>query len=309
MFERYKHRALKTEETKPPLTDVPNVRLGRPLVICPGWNTERYKFRHLVHKLEASGENGHAVYLQRGQAYADCECTKKLELSQIPSNTKIFVCEWDSIKAAPDVTAPQLAENLEAVQHLTGAERVDLVGYSMGGLAGRKYLDNGGDAVGRFLMLGTPNQGTRFGEMVARVVDHDVDWAQKLTGVSGEDREVMRWLAHNGDELKELNGRWPQQRARVDQAMAVGSRQEWTPTRKWTQLSRGDSMVEPDALQLDGMPTAVLHGSEYLHHGSLPHDSQVYGEMMKFFGWEPAGGNYQPLPPTPRQQQLPYARI
>lgn len=58
--------------------------------------------------------------------------------------------------------AEEIARAVEALCSRTGAERVDIVAHSMGGLATRKYLEDlgGGARVRRVVLLATPNQGT-----------------------------------------------------------------------------------------------------------------------------------------------------
>jgi len=301
-----KKQALKLERQVRPLADVNDVVMHRPLVLCPGWNTELDKFQYMTDKLLASGKNGDdVVYLKQGKAYGDMECS--LPLEQIPSNSKVFVNIWDTRKTPPDQTAPQLRENLALVQKALGPGKVDLVGYSMGGLAARKYLDEGGTGVGNFMTLGTPHQGTRFAQMAGRVIRRDIQWALKFSGLVGADLAAMEWLAAKGDKLKGLNERWPQQRAQVDNVLLVAGKHEMTPSTRWYQFNMGDGMVEADSSRLPGVETRVLTGKGFLHHGSLPHDSQVFREMQKFFGFEvlststtsPAPDLSKPDPLTP----------
>jgi triacylglycerol lipase len=57
--------------------------------------------------------------------------------------------------------AREIAEATLALKARTGAERIDIVAHSMGGLATRYYLLNGGDAhVRRVVFLATPHRGT-----------------------------------------------------------------------------------------------------------------------------------------------------
>ncbi len=58
--------------------------------------------------------------------------------------------------------AGEIAEAVDALLADTGADRLDIVAHSMGGLATRKYLDDPGGAarVRRVVLLATPNQGT-----------------------------------------------------------------------------------------------------------------------------------------------------
>lgn len=306
VYLRNKKKALAQEEKTTPLTDVPNVRMHRPLVMCPGWNTELHKFDYLADKLLASGENGaEAVYLKQGQAYRNAECN--LPLEQIPSNTKIFINIWDDRKTPPHLTAPQLQQNLELVHQALGPEKVDLLGYSMGGLCGRQYLANGGNDIANFMTLGTPHQGTRFAQMSDRVIRNDVAWAVKFAGLSREDLPAMHWLAADSPRLAALNSDWPQQRARVDNYLAVGGRHEMTPAVGRLPWRKGDGLVESDRCAPPGEQPLILENSPFLHHGALPHDSAAFRAMTSFFGFEIVPGSYdgplqdftKPVPDTP----------
>ena len=294
------------EQKRRPLSEINDVRMSRPLVLCPGWNTELNKFQYLTGKLLASGENGSdAVYLKQGKAYQDCECS--LPLEQIPSNSKVFVNIWDTRNTPPDQTGPQLQQNMDLIHEALGPGKVDMVGYSMGGLAARKFLDEGGTGVGNFMTLGTPHLGTRFAQIAGRVIRRDIQWAMKFAGLTAADGPALEWLAAGSPALKSLNDRWPQQRAQVDNVLLVAGRHELTPSTRWFGLIPGDGLVEPDRSRLPGVTTKVLSGGDFLHHGTLPHDSQVFAEMQNFFGFEslsgsssnPAPGEQKPPPDTP----------
>jgi triacylglycerol esterase/lipase EstA (alpha/beta hydrolase family) len=57
--------------------------------------------------------------------------------------------------------ANQLAAKIDSVRAATGAERVVLVGHSMGGLVSRAYLRRfGGDRVSKLITIGTPHHGS-----------------------------------------------------------------------------------------------------------------------------------------------------
>ncbi|MER5455883.1 alpha/beta fold hydrolase [Micromonospora sp. NPDC002389] len=70
-----------------------------------------------------------------------------------------------------DITASagSLRNFVGQVRTSTGAAKVDLVAHSEGGLVSRYYIKNlgGGDAVGRYVSLGTPQYGTYVANIVA----------------------------------------------------------------------------------------------------------------------------------------------
>ncbi|RIV36946.1 esterase/lipase family protein [Micromonospora radicis] len=67
------------------------------------------------------------------------------------------------------VSAASLRGFVGQVRSATGAAQVDLVAHSEGGLVSRYYIKNlgGGDAVGRYVSLGTPQYGTYVANIVA----------------------------------------------------------------------------------------------------------------------------------------------
>ncbi len=62
-----------------------------------------------------------------------------------------------------------LGEYIDAVKQLTGAQQVDLIGHSMGGLISRYYIDRvmTDDSVAQLIMLGSPMAGTDCAELPA----------------------------------------------------------------------------------------------------------------------------------------------
>jgi pimeloyl-ACP methyl ester carboxylesterase len=62
----------------------------------------------------------------------------------------------------------QLAQLVDSACHDTGAEKVVIVGHSMGGLVARDYLRTyGGAKVARVVTIGTPHHGSRFAYLAA----------------------------------------------------------------------------------------------------------------------------------------------
>ncbi|MBI3927623.1 MAG: alpha/beta hydrolase [Armatimonadetes bacterium] len=283
------------KERRPPLSDVPDVEIHRPLLIVPGWTTAPEKFEHLVARLTAAGRNGgRAYFLREGQAYEDKECTRPV--AQVPADARVFQLVLRDRRDAPEASGPQVASALEAVALATGTERADALAYSMGGLGTRVYLDGGGARVGRLMLLGTGNQGTRFADLSRRVIERDIGWAMSMAGLKGADLPAMQWLALDSLHLRDLNSRWDQQRAHTEQALVVGSDGYLTPSGGWWPIRGGDGLVAAGNLKVGDNPVEVVHGRGYTVHGNLPNDSEVYRKMVGFFGWTPVPGDPSPLP-------------
>ncbi|MBN9419671.1 hypothetical protein ABS71_05555 [bacterium SCN 62-11] len=310
LYQANTERAQSFEKMVVPLRDQPNVVMERPLLISPGWNTDLHKFDHLARKLLASGENGdYAVYLKEGAAYRDPEATQPLDLAQIPKNIKVFVNIWDQLNSPPSITAPQLRENLGVLQSVVGPDKVDVVAYSMGGLATRNYLDKGGDGIRNLMILGTPNQGSQFGVLAGEALDRNITWALDYCGLKPSDRPAMHWTAAGSAENQDLNSRWEQQRAAVDAVRIVGAREEATPSAGEKPYVKGDGIVEPDLLAMPDADVRVLEGHPFYHHGALPHASGVFAEMRDFFGWTEGSGTLD-LPPLPQPHlDTPYGKM
>ncbi|MEU8567129.1 alpha/beta fold hydrolase [Streptomyces pathocidini] len=99
---------------------------------------------------------------------------------------------WLGTMGVKDIrdSAKQLATFVDGVKAATNASKVDLVGYSQGGLVARSYLKDrdGARSVDDLVTLGTPNRGTDttsawWGSWVYKAVDQmmpDSDFLKKL---------------------------------------------------------------------------------------------------------------------------------
>lgn len=266
-----------------PSDRLPTPTIDRPFVIVPGWSTQPKAFDALTKLLTRNGANdGQTYFVKQGQFYTlDADGTLQ-PLSAPPTQGRIFEMVWTDTRQSPARNLPEIRANLEAICNATGYDKVDIEGYSMGGLDTRLYIDQGGSRVNRFMMLGTPNHGTRFGDLVADVLDRDVKWAIKFAGISGADRESMNWLRQekNSPLLTDLNSRAGQQQ-RVAPTLSVGT--DVMPTAGRRGLTRGDGLVPSSSLGLPGGNTIVLH--EAMQHGRLNDDPTVQHVRSVFFGW------------------------
>jgi len=105
----------------------------RPVILCHGYMHNRAAFFFIIHRLKKAGLKN------------------------------LVAPNFLPISASIPRFAERLSEVVTLVISQTGCERVNLVGHSMGGLVVRYYIEHCGGAshVGKAIMLGTPNFGTK----------------------------------------------------------------------------------------------------------------------------------------------------
>lgn len=292
LYKRAGNKAAKANAENPPLAQAPRVRLEDPLVIVPGWTTRPDKFDHLVGHLTAEGANGgRAVYLKDGQAFSDQDCRVPTDIA--PSD-KVFVTVFETTVDAPDASAPQLEKAIAAVKE-SGLEKVDVLGYSMGGLSVRKMLDGGQTSVDQVALLGTANKGTRFGTLAGYIVRRDINWAMSLGGINGAHLPAMDWLGtldeaspDSNPKLSALNENLQRQLNQASEFLSIGSQDIPTAGERLLERVEGDGLVPASSLALPGLPTKVLPGQGNKQHGNLPHDPDVFETLSDYFHWSRA---------------------
>lgn len=277
----------------PPLADSPKVKLSDPLLIVPGWGTRPEKFDHLVSHLLSSGQNGERpVYIKDGKTYSDKECT---QATAIVPDDKIFITVFESTLDSPDLSAPQLEK---AVKTLKGSvsDKVDVLGYSMGGLSVRKMLqdDLDGDArLNQVALLGTASRGTRFATLAEYIIQRDINWAMSLGSINAAHLPAMAWLKawnperpESNPRLHTLNTNLDRQLSQADEFLSIASTGLSTLTHGWGGTTGGDGLVPAQSATLPGLPTKFLDGRGNKHHGNLPHDREVFAALTDYFGWQ-----------------------
>lgn len=122
---------------------------GPPVVLVHGLNSSARVWA------EYTREDGFLASIgRRGFAVGDGQAPGVLDMGH-----------WTSPTARTNTIAENaaiLGEYIDGVRALTGAEHVDIVAHSMGGLVARYYIDHlmGPRDVARLVMLGTPNEGS-----------------------------------------------------------------------------------------------------------------------------------------------------
>lgn len=275
------------------LTDLPASRLTRPILLVPGFHTPKNRFDHLVDKLTEGGVNGgRPYYVANGQFFSDMACTQQVRPAG--QDARVFVAVFPHTNTPPHESAQDLKRSLEAICQMTGQSKVDVTGYSMGGQATRVYLDQGGNAIGKFMMLGTPNQGSALSRTSLGLLDlqrwgYDTDWLVSRKPLSQEDRPALGWLlpvkgGSTNPQLSDLNSRWEQQRARVEAVKFLGSNSRITMGHYFIPTG-GDGTVPAHSLSPGQTAPTYLTDRNHRNHGLLFSNPQTYLEMREFFGW------------------------
>lgn len=105
----------------------------RPVLLVPGWSDEGKDLRPLRQRFLGAGWSADSV----------------------------VAVSFDDPVGSNEVHAEEVARAVDRLLEDTGAHEVDVVAHSMGGLAVRRYLlDGGADVVRRVVFLATPHRGT-----------------------------------------------------------------------------------------------------------------------------------------------------
>ncbi|MCZ2819925.1 lipase [Modestobacter sp. VKM Ac-2977] len=138
----------------------------------------------------------------------------------------------------------------------TGAESVDVVGYSAGGVVARLWAaDGGADQARRVLTLGSPHHGTTVADLAARFL-------------AAECPEACQQMTTGSPLLAELNA--------GDETPAGPT---WVSV--WTTLD--GTVTPPESAELDGalnLPVQSVCADADVSHGQLPSDGLVQAIVL-----------------------------
>lgn len=90
----------------------------------------------------------------------------------------------------------ELAEQIDEILRITGSEKVNIIGHSMGGLDARYLVSSLGfeDKVASVSMIGTPNQGSYFADVAAGIiggVSSAKNWMLNLIGLDSDEDGII----------------------------------------------------------------------------------------------------------------------
>ena len=133
-----------------------------------------------------------------------------------------YTYDLEPVYAGIDEYAAGLAVRIEEICSRTGAQRLVIVGHSMGGLAARACLSaRGSDRVAKLITLGTPHHGTRTAPMGlgpnARQMEPGSAWLESLARAESLGIPVLITSIYSSDD----NVVVPQDSSVLDQARNV----------------------------------------------------------------------------------------
>jgi triacylglycerol lipase len=152
--------------------------------------------------------------------------------------------------------AGALGEAVDAALARTGAESVDVVGYSAGGVVARLWVAHGGvDVVRRVVTLGSPHHGTNLADLAGDLAPEQCPLGCLQLGT---DSDVLARL-NAGDETPDGP--------------------TWVSI--WTTQDR--TVTPPDSARLDGalnLPVQSVCAQAQVGHGQLPRNAVVQAMVL-----------------------------
>jgi triacylglycerol lipase len=211
---------LVSRATAPAAEPVSQERPG-PVLLVPGYGGSTASLQGLADRLTAAGRDATVVGLP-GNGTGD-------------------------LAAAADA----LGDEVEAALARTGAESVDVVGYSAGGVVARLWVaDGGADVARRIVTLGSPHHGTTLADLAGDVAPEQCPLGCRQLGT---DSDVLARL-NAGDETPEGP--------------------TWVSI--WTTQDR--TVTPPDSARLEGalnLPVQAVCAQAQVGHGDLPRHAVV----------------------------------
>ena len=206
---------LVSRATAPAAEPVSQERPG-PVLLVPGYGGSTASLQTLADRLTAAGRDASVV--------------------QLPGNGRGDLAE----------AADALADAVDAALDRTGAESVDVVGYSAGGIVARLWVEDGGaDVARRIVTLGSPHHGTTLADLAGDVAPEQCPLGcQQL----GTDSDVLARL--NADDETPEGPTW----------VSI-----------WTTQDR--TVTPPDSARLEGalnLPVQSVCAEARVAHGDLP---------------------------------------
>lgn len=206
-------------------------RLQRPVLLVHGFNGAPGNWENMRTWLVRGGENVDGGVVKPNSA-------------PVNKDANVFAMEFSRPFNSVRTNASELRRAIDKIAAATGAQEIDVVAHSMGGLDTRLYLDQGNEKVKNLVMIGTPNHGS---------VLADIEMTFRELGVPikppTDDPEVRQALTdlgevrgNNNPLLAGLNKSWKRQREAANIFIISGNGKPTLTSRTLLTL-RGDGVV------------------------------------------------------------------
>ena len=216
--------------------------LRNPVILMNGLARDAHEWDKLVPWLTSNPENKFGAVYQKGGDSAFRE-----SLRQEPE-AKIFVLDPADNLSSPRVIGGEIRRMIDHIVKETGAEKVDIVAHSQGGLNVLAAVDQGEDQIGKVVSLATPWKGAAIASL-ARTFDgvagHKMD---NFLAPLGEDRGALLDLRpiQKNDWLRGAHERLQENEHRPQTYSLIGSGTP-TPGGLRDRIVPGDGFVSVDS--------------------------------------------------------------
>jgi pimeloyl-ACP methyl ester carboxylesterase len=205
---------VKLPESAPPA-------LQRPVVFLHGFTGSASGFDHIAEWLTSGDDpvNKSGGIIDAGN------------FDNLDPEANLFSLRLSRSYNSVEKNAAELKDTINAVLEKTGAQEVDLVVHSLGGLNARAYLQNDDERVNKLVQIGTPNHGSALANM-ERFFRDNFDYPIKPPVDDPEVRRVLEQLSvdkNDGDKqpknpwLRALNDDWANQRDAAEVMIVAGA--------------------------------------------------------------------------------------
>lgn len=258
------------------LPDSPPPALARPVVFLHGFNGSAERWDKVFEWLTSGDKpvNKEGGIIDAGK------------FENIDPQANLFSLRLSRPYNSVETNKAELKAAVEAVLDATGAEEVDLVVHSLGGLNARSYLQDDDEKVNKLVMLGTPNHGSGLANL-EKFFRKNFDYPVLPPVDDPEVRRVLDQLSVDkldGDKnpenpwLRGLNNDWESHRERADIMIVAGAGIP-TVTGGPGLTIFGDGVVTRRSAKLSGVERKT---SWFRTHGGLQNSGKVMEATANF---------------------------
>lgn len=234
---------------------------------------------------------------------------------------RVFSLDLSDNLRSPQVLGAEVRRAITAILQGTGADSVDLVTHSMGGLVAREALRQGEDRVRNLVMIAPPTHGAMEATLASVLDDGHVYSHYPRERMEAMNSLRLEYGPRGGVRnqwLHELNEDWKNQAGRVRGAVIAGVGLP-TPDASWTGTSQGDGMVAAVNAPLEGaefylaQPNCLEPGHEHFrdfqhfryNHLQIVSEPEIFRQVSELLtSAPPSAPSLPPVRPAPTPSDL-----